>query len=58
MLQIYKEYYGRKEILIQNNTMYGMYTMAISSGLKLKAGSEGGVVVVFFSSSRLVLGRV
>ena len=36
VLQIYKEYYGRKEILIQNNTMYGMYTMAISSGLKLK----------------------
>ena len=36
ILQIYKEYYGRKEILIQNNTMYGMYTMAVSSGLKLK----------------------
>ncbi len=36
VLQIYKEYYGRREILIQNNTMYGMYTMALSSGLKLK----------------------
>lgn len=35
-LQIFKKYYGREEILIQNNTMYGMYTMAVSSGLKFK----------------------
>ena len=40
ILQIYKKYYGRKEILIQNNTMYGMYTMANSSGLKLKGYIE------------------
>lgn len=36
ILQIWKENYGYKSILIQNNTMYGMYTMALSSGLKLE----------------------
>tara|TARA_B110000444_G_scaffold90697_1_gene85688 strand:- start:28337 stop:29386 length:1050 start_codon:yes stop_codon:yes gene_type:complete len=32
LLQIYKENHNRKNILIQSNTMYGMYTMSMSSG--------------------------
>jgi perosamine synthetase len=35
ILNILKHYRGKKRIFIQSNTMYGVQTMAISSGLKL-----------------------
>ncbi len=34
ILQLLKRYYGYKNIFIQENTMYGMYTLANTSGLK------------------------
>jgi perosamine synthetase len=35
LLQIYKEYYGRKKVMIQSNTMYGVKTMVKSGGHEL-----------------------
>ena len=37
LLLIYKEYYGRKDIIIQSNTMYGVKTMTKTAGYNLKA---------------------
>lgn len=37
LLQIFKAYYGRTRVMIQSNTMYGVKTMAITSGLHLVA---------------------
>ena len=35
LLRILKQYYGKKRIFIQSNTMYGVRTISISSGLEL-----------------------
>ena len=35
LLQIYKEHYNRKSVLIQSNTMYGVKTMVKSGGCEL-----------------------
>lgn len=35
LLRILKEFHGKKRIFIQSNTMYGVKTIAISSGLEL-----------------------
>ena len=35
LLLIYKEYYGRKNVMIQSNTMYGVKTITKTAGFKL-----------------------
>ena len=35
LLLIYKEYYGRTDVMIQSNTMYGVKTMTKTAGYKL-----------------------
>jgi len=35
LLQIYKEYYGRRRVMIQSNTMYGVKTMVKAGGHEL-----------------------
>ncbi len=35
LLLIYKEYYGRSEVMIQSNTMYGVKTITKTAGYKL-----------------------
>ena len=35
LLQIYKQFYNRKKVMIQSNTMYGLKTMVASGGCEL-----------------------
>jgi len=35
LLQIYKQYYNRRKVMIQSNTMYGVKTMVASGGCEL-----------------------
>ena len=35
MLLIYKEYYGRTNVMIQSNTMYGVKTITKTAGYNL-----------------------